>query len=517
MSGGAEGLILLPLIIFPGLIPILLIGLLVSAFSSSNSGNNSYEQEERKRDEERKRIEERKKREEQQRRINSVSQSMGTFQSSMCRLIAEQDSENIKLSDSFHKELENKRDEILKVALKQDLDAFQDYVSEISENRAQTMEKIKEAQNNFNINYTEKISQNVKSARNQINEKFSEYLNEINNLRNDIETKNNKAKEISETYFTDAKKLLKSLKEDFNGIKYVPDELAVLEKQLNEAYNNYNKGLYEAVIAISKDAALNIIEEIYKADMKKHEWDNYYNLAIYLSEEIKRYTEAQAVISENVKNNSEKTVGKPFPNELIGIKIASYSDKDKNGQPLFDFLLNRINEIYNIIHGEQAKELSADQLKNYVNILNNDLYPAVTKCVNKSIINMNNAFLRQNFSEDIIDFFEEHNFSFMGFAYDDNSHDKALHLGLENHITGEELMVTLAPELIDENNIQTRVELNQTKGNETDEERKAFYRKSIENIVKEKNPYASVNLKCKPETRNKLSDNTEIKRKIKRQ
>ena len=101
--------------------------------------------------------------------------------------------------------------------------------------------------------------------------------------------------------------------------------------------------------------------------------------------------------------------------------------------------------MYRALREPQAQQLTTDQLKQYVSFLNNDLYPAIAMCINKAIINMNNAFSRQNISEEIIDFFEEHNFTFSGYAYDDNCHDKALHVGLENPATGEELIITLAP------------------------------------------------------------------------
>ena len=160
--------------------------------------------------------------------------------------------------------------------------------------------------------------------------------------------------------------------------------------------------------------------------------------------------------------------------------------------------------------------MTTDQLKAYVSFLNTELYPAITMCINRAVINMNNAFSRQNISEEIIDFFEEHNFMFSGYAYDDDCHDKALHIGLENEATGEELIITLAPELLESGDIQTHVDLKQIKGDEANEERKAYYRQCVEEVVKGSNPYARVSLKCKSETRNKLSTDTETKKKLKR-
>ena len=77
------------------------------------------------------------------------------------------------------------------------------------------------------------------------------------------------------------------------------------------------------------------------------------------------------------------------------------------------------------------------------------------------------------------------------------------------------MIVTLAPEVMQNGDIQTRVDLKQIKGDEANEERKAYYRECIENVVKGSNPYASVDIKCNAETKNKLSSDTETKKKLK--
>ena len=127
---------------------------------------------------------------------------------------------------------------------------------------------------------------------------------------------------------------------------------------------------------------------------------------------------------------------------------------------------------------------------------------------------MNNAFARQNISEDIIDLFEEHDFSFNGYAYDDDRHDKALHIGLKNEATGEELIVTLAPEVLENGDIQTHVDLKQTKGEEFNEERRAYYRQCVEDAVTGAVPEAQVRLECDSKTRNRLAVDPETEKKL---
>ena len=192
------------------------------------------------------------------------------------------------------------------------------------------------------------------------------------------------------------------------------------------------------------------------------------------------------------------------------MRVADYTGKMPNGKTRYDELYQRVSEVYDILHGG-FKVLSVKELRDYAEMLNNELYPACAECINRGILNMNNAFSRQNMSEEIIDFFEEHNFEFSGYAYENDEHDKALHIGLSNEETGEELIVTLAPELVGNGDVQTRVDLKQIAGEEQDEQRRAYYRECIEEVVKGSNPYAQVDIKCNKATQNKLSSDTRLK------
>ena len=94
-------------------------------------------------------------------------------------------------------------------------------------------------------------------------------------------------------------------------------------------------------------------------------------------------------------------------------------------------------------------------------------------------------------------------------------HDGTLFIGLENDITGEEIVVTLAPEVQSNGDVQTRVNIDQLKGDETNEERKQYYRDSIQKVVCDSTPGAQVRLECKKGTRNKLSQRTDLRNRIK--
>ena len=223
---------------------------------------------------------------------------------------------------------------------------------------------------------------------------------------------------------------------------------------------------------------------------------------------------AQEVITSDVKRQVEEKSGKPLEDEIVGIRISEYTDKMKDGKSQFDYLLDKTREIKNFLESNAAQTLTTQQVKDYVELLNGKLFPSAQLAIYKGVLNMSNAFSRQNISEEIIDFFEEHNFNFTGYNYDGDSHDGALHIGLENDVTGEEIIVTLAPELMENGDVQTRVEINQLKGDETNEERKAYYRTSVQNVVVDNTPGAQIKLECRKETRNRLSQKTELRDKL---
>lgn len=502
MSGEAGGLILIPLAL--AAMPLILGGLAIAGAVTvgvkAGGAAIKYEEEQRRRREEIRR--------------SGVSQSIGDFRRAMQNSMNEQTSLNIQASERMMLELENQRIAMRRAAEQQDTQAFQTYVSQLKSSRAQTMQTIASTQNEFNVSYRQKIAESMGFVSQKINEQYATYIDELQQLQANMVAKDKRAQEIANAYIEEARTLLTALAEDFEGSKFSARQLMTLNDQFNQAVSLYNNGRYESAIASAKDVAINTLEEIYEADAQKQEWENYFKLVLVLSEEVKTYIESQAVITEEAKAYAEEASGKKLEDEIVGISVAEYTDRNSKGQTRFDYLLHKANEIYAALRDPQAQQLSTDQLKSYATFLNSELYPAIAMCINRAIINMNNAFSRQNISEEIIDFFEEHNFMFSGFAYDDDCHDKALHIGLENEATGEELIITLAPELLKNGDIQTHVDLKQIKGDEADEERKAYYRQCVEAVVKGSNPYAKVNIKCKSETKNKLSADTETKKKL---
>lgn len=502
MSGEAGGLILIPLAL--AAMPLVLGGLaiagVVTVAAKAGSAAVKYEEEKR-----------------QQReaiRRSGVANSIGNFRQTIQNSMNEQTRLNIEASEKMMKDLEVQRNAMQQAVQQHDPKAYSDFVSALKTTHTQTMQNINHTQNEFNINYRNKISESMVLVSSKINEQYAMYIDELQKFQADSVAKERKAQEIANSYIEEVRTLLSSLSSDFEGEKFLPRQLVTLNEEFNQAVVLFNNGRYESAIASAKDVAINTLEEIYEADAKKQEWENYFKLALVLSEEVKAYIESQSVITAEAKEYAENASGKKLEDEIVGIKIADYTAKNSKGQTKYDYILFKANEVHTALRSPEAERLTTEQLKQYVDFLNNELYPSSLDCINKGIINMNNAFSRQNISEELIDFFEEHNFMFNGYAYENDNHDEALHIGLENEATGEELIITLTPELLGNGDIQTHVDLKQIKGDEANEERKAYYRQCVEEVVKGSNPYAKVNIQCKSETKNKLSNDTETKKKL---
>ncbi len=535
MSGESSGLILVPLLLAGGL-PLLVGGLAVAgvaaaargAVNAANSRNARNQRQENVRNnmqqyqgyyqgynEPARTMPPAQPIQRPQINTSVAENKIGNFREEMDRSMNSQAKLNAQTFDRMMNELELQRSELNKIAEQNDMAAYQEYLGKLKNARTQSMKNIYKAQNDFNMGYKKEIGEAMGRVTENINAKYSENLNELQRLQNDIQAKDEKAREIAKDYISQAKGLLKSLKDDFEGEKYSSRQMVSLNDQLNEAIDLYNKGRYESALASSKDVAVNALDEIFEADAKKQEWENYYGLALVLSEEVRNFVQVQGTITQEAKDYAEKAAGKPVSDDIVGVRISDYTDKNAKGQTRYDYILNKCNELYDALRADNADRLTTQQLKECIDFMNNELYPQASQCINKGIINMNNAFSRQNMSEEIIDFFEEHNFMFSGYAYENDCHDKALHIGLTNESTGEELIVTLAPEFMPDGDIQTKVDVKQIKGDEANETRKAYYRECIENVVKGSNPYASVDIKCNAETKNKLSSDTETKKKLK--
>lgn len=507
MSGEAGGLMLLPLALFalPIVGTVMVGGAIVAGGAAAvRAGANAA----------------RKHAEERNRRISEIesgalNETIGSFRKTLSFDMNEQLKLNRQASDEMNMVLDINRTDMQNFVDVNDPEKYREYLSKIKKSREDVSNRLISIEDNFVKNYHEKIEKSMSLISDRINTQYAGNLKELENLNHDIQEKEKKAGEFAEKYLEETRGLIESLRKDYEGERFSYEALNELEKAFNDAFTQFNHGHYEAAIASSKDTALQTIDEIYKADCKMQEFDNYHTLAVSLASEIETFLTHQEFITAEFKAEVEKKTGKTLEDDVVGIRIADYTDLLKDGSNQFDYLLSKIKEIKTFLESDKVKEITVEQMKNYVDLLSNKMYPAAANICYKGILNMNNAFSRQNVSEQIIDFFEEHNFDFTGYSYDDNRHDGTLRIGLENDTTGEEIIVTLAPELMQNGDVQTKLEIDQIKGDETNEERKQYYRDSIKQVVCENTPGAKVALECVKGTKNKLSTKTELKDRLK--
>lgn len=448
--------------------------------------------------------------------IQTYSDNLGHLRNDIQNNMNEQIELNRKASEEMMKEIEQARNE-MHTASDKSLEDYDEYLGLMKEKRQEMFNRITEHQEKVNREYRNKISESMVQITSELNEKHKQYLTELTSLKDNIQAKNEKASEIAKSYINEAQTTIKSLIEDFEGEKYVRRELIALNNQMNKAIEQYNKGYYETAVATSKDVLIGTVEEIYHADEMKQEWENYYKTALVLSTELMTFIETQEIITQEVFNSIKSEQNIELNEEIIGTRIADYTGKNSQGTTKYDYIKQKAKEIDDMLKSDDAKNLSTQQLKQYTDYINTVLYPQAACCITQGILNMDNAYSRQNMSDDIVEFFEEHDFNFKEYTYDENRHDKPLHLYFTNDTTGEELVISLSPQALENGEVQTRVELEQVKGDETNEERKAYYRECINQVITHKNPGSSVNIQCDKSTVNKLSNGSQAEKRRKLQ
>ena len=502
MSGEAFGILLLPLAIaaVPVVGAVLIGGAVVGGVAAASSAASRYENEKRKQREDI--------------RQSRVGESVGSFRNEVKNNMKNQTRLNVQASEQMMNEINRNRQEMINMLQKNDPAQYHQYMGRINESKKQLSQTMVNIQENFIRNYHTSINESMNKVTTQINNKYAQLTSELQQLKNDAAAKKAKAKQIADQYIEEAKTVLISFEEDFEAAKFSPSQLVELQRSVNDAIKQYNLENYESAIASAKMAVVDTIEEIYKADCKKQEWENYFKLALVGAEELVAYIESQGTITEEVKNQVEERIGKSLEEDIVGLEVKDYTGCTSTGANRYEYLLGKAKEIKEFLNSDQADNLTTNELKEYVTLINSQLYPEVTMTVYKGILNMSNAFSRQNISEEIISFFEDHDFNFTGYSYEDDKHDGALHIGLENDVTGEEIIVTLAPETMSNGEVQTKVSIDQLKGDETNEDRKAYYRASVRDVVVGNTPGAQIKLECKKETRNKLSSNTQLRDKL---
>jgi hypothetical protein len=459
--------------------------------------------------------EEKRRREREMIRQSGLIEDIASFRQAIKNEMDAQTRLNAQTSQNIMAEMERYRKEMEHTLSDSDPTQYREYLGSLERSRAKFHSTMTEMQENFANGYRARIADTMKEIGEVVNGRVAGNLAELREIGEADARKKDAAKKIARAYIEEAESLISSLREDFGGRDFSARDMDRLGAELNSAEAQFDVGSYEAAAAVAKNVSLGALNEIFEADRKRQEWENYHKHAILIATEIKTYLEAQAEITPELKAKMEEKAGHALDDELIGIKIGEYTDVLETGETLYDHLLTRASKALSELEAASPSNLSLSDLKRTIAELGEKLYPKAMTVVYNGMNNVNNAFMRRGLGEKIIDFFEEHNFNFGGYGYEDDDQTKTLYIGLENDTTGEELIISLAPDLTARNGVGVKVEIDQIGGDETNEERKAFYRESVGEAVTGGIPGAKCRLECDKTTLNKLSAKTDLKEKLK--
>ena len=313
MSGEAGGLVLLPLAIFalPVVGAVLVGGAVIAGGAAAvNAGANAAA-----------RRAEARRREREEIMRSGINDTIGSFRSTLASNMNEQVRLNQQASNEMMSIMNSHRAEMQRWADPNDPAKYQQYLANMRTSREGVSRRLMEIEDNFVRNYHEQIQLSMATITDTINRQYATYLNELEQLNADIQAKEAKAREFAEQYLEEAKTLIESLQKDYDGARFSGEALHELQRALNDAITQFNHGHYEAAIASAKDTALQTIEEIYKADCKQQEFDNYHALAISLGAELEAFLTHQEFITAEAKEEVENKTGKTLEDDVVGIRI----------------------------------------------------------------------------------------------------------------------------------------------------------------------------------------------------
>ena len=229
MSGEAGGLILIPVVAAAAL-PIvglaLVGGAIYAGASAASRAANNYEERQRQR---REAI-----------RQSGIGESIGSFRSSVATNMNEQLRLNTEASNRMMQEIERNRRAMIEMAQSNDPEKYHQYMGQIRTSRQQLSNELFSIQDNFVKNYQVQIAESMNNVTRTIDNQYAMFLGELQQFQNDLVAKKNRARQIADQYIEEAKTLIASLEEDFEGQKFSGGQLLEIQRQLNDAIGQYN-------------------------------------------------------------------------------------------------------------------------------------------------------------------------------------------------------------------------------------------------------------------------------------
>jgi len=273
MSGEAGGIVLVPILAI-GALPligaVLVGGAIIGGIGAAGRAVANYES---------------KKRQKRQAiRQSGVYQSIGSFRQEMAANMQEQTRLNVETSERMVAVMNENRRKMAEILQSDSPDKYEKYIEIIRENSTKTTKAMAEMQESFIRNYHTKINRSVEKVSAMVSDEYKKGMEELKQLQSDRAKKQQKAKEMADRFIEEAKILLEALEKQFDGAKFSYRQMAELTKTLNESIEQYSHENYESAIATAKNVVVEVVDEIYKADCAKQEWENYYKIGLFRGE-----------------------------------------------------------------------------------------------------------------------------------------------------------------------------------------------------------------------------------------
>jgi hypothetical protein len=507
MSGIAGGLLLIPLIVssLPMIGAIMLGRAVIAGEKAAEKTDSDYEKNNRG-------------------SVNTISggdgkgSPMGSFRETLRKDMSALAKRSAEVSYRAAAEMSRARNAHLEAVKSGDAARCCDELQSMAKPRAELNAKVAGMQDNFNKEYASETPSRVAEIAREAERNHAAAMAGMRDLCDAMKSgdeRNERAAIIAKRYINEARAVIESLDKDFHGHAFTPSAIPTLSAQVAEAVAQMGRGAYETAAAVAKDVSLAAVEFVYKAACAGREWENYHKLSMMTASEIGAYLDAQAVITPEMAIEIEARSGIDRE-ELTGLNLSEYTEETSSGGKKYDVLKERVSGIMRALDEASPDNMPTSRVKEIFTELNERIYPEAASVVYGSLLAVSGAFTRQSLSEEIIGRFEDHNFTFNGYGYEGGRHDGALYIGLTNEVTGEEIIVTLSPD-ISGDEAGTKISIDQIDGDGADEERRAFYRHTVSDAISRGAPESSsVSMECDPATRDILSPNKSLRDKLER-
>ncbi|MCD7956972.1 MAG: hypothetical protein LUG93_14740 [Lachnospiraceae bacterium] len=362
--------------------------------------------------------EEKKRQERELVRRSGIDREITGFRKSAKELMEEQRKQNKALSEEFEKEVERNR-EVFASQAGRILEAPEEFGKDLTASAARMTAEMDRRQKELQSTYRDAIAASLAEAERESSKKMADTMAEIQALHEDEAKRQEAQKTAAMEYIADAEDLLKSLKLDFSGEKYLGDAAVALhESALSEARRQYEKGNYEGCLIAVVSLMAKLRADILTADEKHQEFENWQKMAAVLIAENREMMASMSTLSKEFYEELEDACVEDdrtftLRDELIGMDLTPFWGTTADGQSVYTVMLEKLNQLEKSVLGEGCV-LTTAELKEIAEKMAGEWRGEIATRIRKVITRLNNALQRESLGSRIIDELVE-----MGYTYKD--------------------------------------------------------------------------------------------------